>query len=110
MVFQILIILWHSALVIVPFVVSRYGVQTEAKKATGKFSIRSKIWIYGQCVLTAIILTAFMFGRSGDEDDTQTTTSSTEIGSAFIVSFISAIVASFYEINKHNNKIDDSKL
>ena len=109
MIFQILIILWHSALVIIPFIVSRYGVQTEAKKATGKFSIRSKIWIYGQCIFTAIILTAFMFGRSGEEDDTQTTTA-TEIGSAFIISFISAIVASFYEINKHNNMIDDSKM
>lgn len=113
MLYQILIILWHSVFVIIPFVVSRFGVKVEAKKTIGKLTLRSKINIYGECILTAIILSILMLGRSGEEgadDSIKNTSDITEISAAFIVASISAIVASFYEINKHNNTIDNSKI
>jgi len=46
----------------------------------------------------------------GADDSIKNTSDITEIGAAFIVAFISAIVASFYEINKHNNTIDNFKI
>ena len=102
MLFDILLILWHSAFVVLPFIVSRFGAKDVIKKAT-KLDIRYKIRIYGQSLITPIVLTAFMFGHSG-EGDTESTLNVTEIESAFIVACVSAFAGCFYEIYRHNSK------
>ena len=62
---KVIIILWHSALVVIPYFVCRSSVRREFKSTEKKLGAKELLLIFGQCLFMASILTVWMFfGRS----------------------------------------------
>ena len=109
MLLHIFFILLYSAFVILPYVVGRFGAKDTAKKTTKKLSIGQQIGIYGQSLFVPFLIFAFMGSGGSDElqIDNPKEPDIVEMWSAFIVASVSAFVACFYEIYKHNSRVNE---
>ncbi len=106
MIFHIINILWNSAFVILPFVIGKFGAKDEIKKTNKKLDILTTLRIYGQGIITPLIMIVFMYGGSSINEENKIKLDMLEIGAAFVIGLVSSFIACFTEIYKHNSKVE----